>query len=75
MVSVESERGAVETATSASLRTVIDAQRAQQRETTVALGAALQLSAGVTGVYEVLISKQIAAVDSSVDLLVASPHR
>jgi hypothetical protein len=69
VVPVDSERGAVETATSASLRRVIDAQRAQQRETTVALGADHQLSGGVTGVHEVLIRKQIAVVESSVDLL------
>ena len=69
MVAVESQRGAVDTTTSASLRKVIDAQRAQQRETTVTPGADHQLSGGVTGVHEVLIRKQIAAVQSSVDLL------
>jgi hypothetical protein len=70
VVPVNGERGAVETAPSASLRRVVDAQRAQQRDTEVALGTDHQLGAGgVAGIGDVLVRKQAAAVEAGVDVL------
>lgn len=54
-VPVDGERGAVETATSSSLRRVVDVQRAQQRDTEVAPSADHQLGGGVAGIHDVLV--------------------
>lgn len=68
VVPVDGERGAVETATGPSLRRVVDAQRAQQRDPEVVPGADHQLGGGVAGIHDVLVREQVAVVEAGVDV-------